>query len=589
MKNNWDILLSKILVMPLSFLALFACILQTSAQECPELLSPVNSAEQVNINSTIRWEPITGVPGYILSLGTRIGGGDILNEQNVGASNNYTPPIGLPENTEVFVTITLFFFNQPNIVCETQSFTTASLNEVPECTSLKIPLDNEVDINTATNISWNSAPSATGYFLTIGTSLNGGEIQNNIDIANTLSYNPIIDFPSETTIYVTIVPYNRIGMSVGCSTSVFTTATEAIVPICSSLITPFNGETNVTLSPVLEWNDVPNAKGYRITIGTSPLESNILNNATFFKTSTVVIDFEPNRTFFVTIIPFNEAGDAIGCTQEIFSTLIGCGPYFEPLTGELLVLNPELTFPETVTICLDSDSSILSATDKADGYRWFKIDGSGNETLLSSSVNVAITALGKYALEAYNIIENAGRTFECSSTKLFEVETSTAPTIKNILVTEQGNLINYEILTAEDGSFEYTLNDENGPYQESNRFNGITYDNHTVFVRDKKGCGTVQQTVELDLKVNGFPNFFTPNGDGINDYWKFLTPVEIGANDVLVICIFDKFGTLLAQIGPNSEGWNGSFNGRALPESNYWFKALFNKNKIVKGYFSLKR
>jgi len=50
------------------------------------------------------------------------------------------------------------------------------------------------------------------------------------------------------------------------------------------------------------------------------------------------------------------------------------------LTGELFILNPEFTFRKTVSICLDDDSSIISATDKVDGNRWFKIYENGNET-----------------------------------------------------------------------------------------------------------------------------------------------------------------------------------------------------------------
>lgn len=589
MKKNWDICLPKVLAMPLTFIAFFIVISQVVAQDCPELLNPLNGSDLAPLNSTIRWEPVTGVPGYILSLGTTEGGVDILNEQNVGGLNSYTPSTGLPENTEIFVTITLFFFNQPNIVCDSQNFTTAILSEAPECTTFNIPKENALEVNTATNITWNAASDATGYYLTIGTSTNGGEIIDNVDVGNTLIYNSTTDLPQETIIYITIIPYNRIGLSVGCSASIFTTATTADLPFCTTMITPIDGETNIPLSPVLEWNEVPNATGYRVTIGTSPFESNILEDALFFKTSTIVIDFEPNRTFFITIIPFNDAGDAIGCSQETFSTLLGCGPYFDPLTGELQVLNPKITFPDTVTICIDNESNIVSATDQADGYRWFKVNGTGNETLLSSSAEVSISEVGDYVYEVYSVFEDSGISFECSSSKSFRVEASQLPVIKNILVTNLANTSNYEVLTTESGIFEYALDNENGPYQDSNRFNGITLENHTIYVRDKGGCGIAYQLIEQDLTVEGFPNFFTPNGDGVNDYWQFIPHIATGENNVLKIWIFDKFGALLAQILPNSKGWNGNFNGSALPESNYWFKAISNNNKVIKGHFSLKR
>lgn len=589
MKNKWDIFLPNILAMPLLFGALFCCFLQTTAQECPSLINPINNSEQVSVNTTIQWEPVTGVPGYILSLGTTPGGNDIVNEQNVGSSTSFNPPFGLPENTEIFVTITLFFFNQPNIICDTQRFTTASLTEVPECTSLQNPADGTIDVNPSTNLTWSAAPSATGYYLTMGTTANGGEIINNVDVKNTLNYSHINDLPAETEIFVTIIPYNRIGNAVSCSTFTFITAAQATLPTCSNLITPLDGETNVALSPVLEWSAVPNATGYRVSIGTSPFETDIIDNATFFKTSTVVIDFEPNRTFFMTITPFNAAGDAIGCSQSTFSTLLGCGPYFNPQTGALEVLNPVLTFPEKISICLDDNSNLVSSTDKADGYRWYQIEESGSEKLISTLADVSFTEAGDYRLEAYNIIENENQTFECETTKFFKVTVSAKPVIEEIKVTQQGNTLNYEIQTTEEGNFEYALDNENGPFQASNRFKNIPLTNHTVYVRDKDGCGLAQRTVQQDLTVNGFPNFFTPNGDGVNDYWQFI-PTNITEDNIIKqISIFDKFGTLLVTLSPNSIGWDGRFNGNKVPESNYWYKAISNNNNVIKGHFSLKR
>ena len=589
MKNKWDLRIPKILVAPIFFMAMLLGIFKSTAQECPALINPANGTTLVPVDATISWEAVVGVPGYIISLGTTEGGNDILNEKNVGSAKSYTPPTGLPENTEIFITITLFFFNQPNIICDSQSFVTAALSEAPNCSSSISPSNNAIDINSSTNISWNAAPSATGYFISLGTTENGDEILASTDVENTLSYNPPADLPAETDIYVTVIPYNRIGLADSCSSSVFTTAVAAVLPLCTSMISPFDGETNVPLSPTLEWNAVPNAIGYRVSIGTSPFDKDILEDAIFYKTSTLIINFEPNRTFFITIYPFNEAGEAIGCTQETFSTLLGCGPYFDPESGELLVLNPELNFPDSVSICIGNDLDVITATDEADGYRWYKLDDSGNETLLSTTAEVSIDEEGEYLYEAYINIEDSGRTFECSSSKIFRVEISQKPEIDDVKVQIGANSVNFDVITAINGNYDYAIDNEDGPYQDSNRFTNISLQNHTIYVRDKDGCGIVERLVELDLTVNGFPNFFTPNGDGINDYWQFIPPVGTDKNNVSVIYIFDKFGALLAQVAPNTNGWNGNMNGRALPESNYWFKAIATNNKIIQGHFSLKR
>ncbi|TVZ17207.1 T9SS type B sorting domain-containing protein [Maribacter sp. MAR_2009_72] len=588
MKTKQDLELSRILAMPLFFLMLCMSSL-CIAQECPKLLSPLDGATQVDVNTTINWEPITGVPGYILSIGTTPGGTELLNEKNVGSSTTYTPPLGLPENTEVYVTISLFFFNRPTVVCETQRFTTGPLTEIPQCTTLQLPLNNANNVNPATNILWAASPNATGYRISIGTTMNGRDIIDNLDVANALTYNPVNDFPAETTLYITILPYNRLGTAINCTTFNFITAPEAQLPNCSSLITPLDGETNVPLSPFLEWTPVENATGFRITIGTSPFDSNILDNAIFYKTSTVIIDFEPNRTFFVTITPFNQAGDALGCPQETFSTLIGCGPYYDMVSGELTVLNPEFTLPEKIALCSNTSNKTITAPINADGYRWYKVEENGRETLLSTTKEIVILEEGNYALEAFNIINDANNTFECATTTYFEVEISVQPTIKDVVVTQQANSLSYEIMTDNVGDYEYSLDNEQGPYQDINLFSGQSLVTHIVYVRDKNGCGTASRILEYDPTINGFPDFFTPNGDGINDFWNYLPVLELDNDKIATVHIFDKYGNLIFIFNSDSNGWDGSYNGKQLPEADYWFKAQMFSNKIFKGHFSLKR
>ena len=48
-------------------------------------------------------------------------------------------------------------------------------------------------------------------------------------------------------------------------------------------------------------------------------------------------------------------------------------------------------------------------------------------------------------------------------------------------------------------------------------------------------------------------------------------------------------GKLLKQLAVMSNGWNGTFNGYALPADDYWFHLNFENGKIIKGHFSLKR
>ncbi|MCW5515970.1 T9SS type B sorting domain-containing protein [Muriicola sp. Z0-33] len=571
----------------------FVCVLQAlmaAGQDCPVLTSPVNGAVDVPVDTTISWtEADPSVPGYIISIGTTPGGTDIIDQRSLGRANNYIPPLGLPENTEIFVTITLFFFNQPNITCASESFRTVDVTTAPSCSVLRNPIDGGTNVNTGTNIAWNYAPTATGYRLSIGTTPGGVDLLNDQDLGNTLFYNPPVEFPPSTPIFVRVVPYNENGSAMPCSEESFTTGVVATLPSCATMVSPANGEVNVSLTPILEWTPVVGATGYRVTIGNTPFTAEVVDNGIFPTNSTLVIDFEPNRTFFITIIPFNDAGDAIGCAQESFSTLLGCGPYLDVVTGEITTLNPEINFPDTISFCENSAPFTTSASDTADGFRWFKIDQFGNETLISDTADVTIMETGEYRYEAYNTVAQTGGTIECPTSKIFEVLSSEVATITDINITEGATGLRVEVLASGIGDYEYALDDTNGPYQDSRVFTNITPGSHTVYVRDKNGCGIVQQQIEQDITVEGFPKFFTPNGDGINDYWQFIPPPLAGGNTVSVIHIFDRFGNLLVQLDPISLGWDGNFNGQPLPSSDYWYSARDNLNNEIRGHFALKR
>lgn len=560
-----------------------------SAQECPILSEPFAGSTNVAVNAALNWNNVVGVTGYIVSVGTTPGGTDILNRASVGNATRYTPPLGWPEDTQLHVTITLFFLNNiPEQVCPVGSFTTEDVITAPACTNIVTPLDGATNVNAATPITWAYAPSATGYTITMGLTEGSGDLASE-DVGNVLSYSPPSGLPDNAEIFVTVVPYNENGPADNCTFSSYVTGEAATLPGCATLTAPLNGAMNVPLNPTVTWNMVPEASGYRLTIGSSPNTSDILDNAIITANSVNVVNFEPNRTYFSTIIPFNAAGEAIGCTQESFSTIVGCGPFFDDITGELTFLNPDIDFPTEVDICLDQDSRVYTATDQADGFRWYRMGANGSETLISTTAEVDFPSPGSYRYEAYNILSQDGITIECPTSQIFTVSFSEAPIIEQIGVTEDASGLRFEVRVSGSGDYEFALDDVIGPYQDSAVFRGLQPGSHTVYVRDKGGCGRDEETVIQDITVEGFPKFFTPNGDGVNDYWQFIPPRDTPDNLVAPILIFDRYGTFLAQIEAGSQGWNGLFNGRPLPESNYWFRTRSPEGKKLQGYFLLKR
>jgi len=84
-----------------------------------------------------------------------------------------------------------------------------------------------------------------------------------------------------------------------------------------------------------------------------------------------------------------------------------------------------------------------------------------------------------------------------------------------------------------------------------------------------------------------FPNFFTPNSDGVND---FYLPKPNPCTKKGYVYIYDRYGKFLKQFDALGGHWDGSFNGIPMPSSDYWFRyESTENNEVITGHFSLKR
>ncbi|MDR2221963.1 MAG: T9SS type B sorting domain-containing protein [Flavobacteriaceae bacterium] len=138
-------------------------------------------------------------------------------------------------------------------------------------------------------------------------------------------------------------------------------------------------------------------------------------------------------------------------------------------------------------------------------------------------------------------------------------------------------------------TYEFALND--GIFQSGRTFYNVSNGTHKVWVRGTskvaKACPQYKEFFVL-----GYMKYFTPNGDGFNDTWNI--PALKGHPEA-VIYIFDRYGKLIKQISPMGEGWDGTFNGKPMPSTDYWFTVEYkvegtpSRKVSHKGHFSLKR
>lgn len=230
------------------------------------------------------------------------------------------------------------------------------------------------------------------------------------------------------------------------------------------------------------------------------------------------------------------------------------------------------TFPQTfndvsIGICNNSPTN-LSAPTGYTSYSW-------NTNPVQTTPTITVANAGTYIVT----ITNA---FGCTKTKTFTVVTSEPATITNIEVNDFEEQLTVTISVTGNGNYEYSL--DGGTFQDSPIFNLPESGEYTVFVNDKNNCGLISQT----FYALSYPKFFTPNGDNYNDTWYIKNLIKKGLENSKVY-IFDRFGKLLKQINANTNGWNGTYDGKLLPSSDYWFVLELTNGKTIKGHFSLIR
>lgn len=100
-----------------------------------------------------------------------------------------------------------------------------------------------------------------------------------------------------------------------------------------------------------------------------------------------------------------------------------------------------------------------------------------------------------------------------------------------------------------------------------------------VFVTD--GCHEDVQFFEAIETNCGcdvvMPNAFTPNNDGLNDYFAPTADCNFQKYNIK---IFNRWGTLLFESNNPEEKFDGTFNGNKLPQGVYVYRLTYNTDRV---------
>lgn len=357
---------------------------------CVVVSSPVNGAINVS-SSIISWPAAAGgATGYRLSVGSMPGATDVLNNFDVGNVLSY-PLSGLVGGTTYYVTIFPYNLNGSATACVETNFTTCDVFTVPfletfDSTSTSESCWSILNVN-GDGYSWNTsyatAPITGDQSANMYTDGNGGA--NNdwlISPRITLTGNQRLVFkykvqssnePNDfrvmlsttgnapanfTTELASLASYSNTSPETmaldltGVTGDVYfawhvpsggldgwrlyiddVTVEDipAVSPTCVDITSPVNGALNVSNS-LVTWLSNLDATGYRISVGSNPGATDVLNN---FDVGNVLSYYLTNlvggSTYYVTVYPYNGFGQATGCTEINFTT---CDVSTIPFTEE---------------------------------------------------------------------------------------------------------------------------------------------------------------------------------------------------------------------------------------------------------------
>ena len=371
-------------------------------------------------------------------------------------------------------------------------------------------------------------------------------------------------------------------------------------------------------SPVLQWQasntaspwtDIPGATADSLVIPFSNASPNVYQYRLGVSNGTAITDaacrvYSPPLSVYVNALPVVPAfadqkvceGDQLVLTASGGASYTWTGPGLAQTSQNPLVINnvsPANAGTYTVVAVSDSgctaapvqakvtvvpkivpgisgnvavcagESTQLSATGGL-YYRWTPSTGLDNDTL----ANPLQPPLQTTTYTAH--ISNGGCVDSSKSVTVTVNQNPVANAGNEIFLFEgQSAKLNGSITGDNITSYYWTpatfLDDPNSLTPTTTPTDNITY----TLTAISQSCGTSTSSVYVRVyKKVTIPNAFSPNGDGINDYWDIKALVTYPES---ITQVFDRYGRQVFQTTGYARPWDGANNGKALPAGTYYY------------------
>jgi hypothetical protein len=238
---------------------------QSNLPGVPVLLSPPNQASNISIYPLLDWANVIGAIGYKVQVSPYADFHLLVVYDTTLISSEYQVPGGLAYNSGYFWRAAAKNDETWGNYSGAFRFFT-SLFPPPNPPALLAPANNAINISLTPLLDWADASGASLYRIQLSTD---SEFTSNLIFDSTASSEfqiPAGLLQNLTAYYWRVGAKNTSGWGSYTSAWKFTTTPGASLPPAPTLLSPVNNQMNISINPLLDWNDIGGAMNFRLQL-----------------------------------------------------------------------------------------------------------------------------------------------------------------------------------------------------------------------------------------------------------------------------------------------------------------------------------
>ena len=219
-------------------------------------------------------------------------------------------------------------------------------------------------------------------------------------------------------------------------------------------------------------------------------------------------------------------------------------------------------------------------------YKWINAGGQ----VIGTNADIGSLTAGTYQ---FNVSDSQCGNISATYTVTEQSENIATPVAPDVQLCSSGTaLLSVSNLSASSTYRLYDTEDSTIPLDEqtSGRFKITVSANRSFYVSQVNGtCESARAAIKVSVGLSALniANTFTPNGDGINDYWD-IAGIENYPN--ATVQVFTRYGQKVFDVKGYSARFDGTNGGKKLPAGVYYYIINLSTNcNLLSGSLTLIR